>query len=69
MGMIKVNGQIGFTLDFEQELEISEESWMALSDREQIEMITEHLDRQDYNNLEPDGIDIWDLENIEKVDD
>lgn len=64
--MIRINGEIGFTLGFEIEHEITEEQWMQLNEREQAEIIMEYLDRNDYNNMEADGVDTYDIEEVEE---
>lgn len=64
--MIKIGGEMGFTLGFEVTLDLTESQWDSLRESEQMELIVQRFSRSDYENLETDGIDVWDLEECEE---
>lgn len=68
MTMIKINGVIGFTLGFNAEFDMTEEQWMNLKESEQMELIVEQFDRHDYNNMETDSLEVWDLDEVEDTE-
>lgn len=63
--MIKVSGTATYTVDFELQLDMSEEEWDRLSDRQQNEVIDNFIGLYEMESAEMDDCDVWDVENLE----
>lgn len=63
--MIKVSGTATYTVGFELQLDMSEEEWDRLSDRQQNEVIDNFIGLYEMESAEMDDCDVWDVENLE----
>jgi hypothetical protein len=63
--MIKVSGLVKVSASFEVELDMTEDEFDALSDRQQEELLEGVIDWRDtLESSETDSIDVWELEEI-----
>lgn len=64
--MIKVSGRITLSIDYTVKLNMTEEQFDNLSERQVNKLIDESIDWHNaMNNAEVEDVDVWDLEEVE----